>query len=167
MMTNAQLAKYHVLKKQWSDARKARGAAADQATLDALQVRTIGRASSSKNFTQADLDKMVAAFLAETDGGNLNAQLAQLDQPEARRARLEARIFAAGARIVTPGATKDQTEWRVINYVGGIVSNMGEARRWPILEERLLGKLAGILEARAARARGTKAPLPVDADCPY
>lgn len=166
-MTNAQLAKYHVLKKQWADARTARQQPADQATLDALQKRTIGRVCSSKVFTQADLDKMVGAFLAEIDGGNLNAQMAQNEQPAQRRAALEARIFAAGAKIVTPGATKDQTEWRVINYVGGIVANMGEARRRPILDERLLGKLAGILEARAARKAPEKAPEFTEADCPY
>jgi hypothetical protein len=166
-MNNAQLAKYHVMKKQWSDTRKERNQPADQAALDALQIRKIGRACSSKVFTQADLDKMVGAFLAETDDGNLDAQIAQIEQPEKRRAALEARIFAAGAKIVTPGCDREQTEWRVINYVGGIVANMGEARRWPILDERLLGKLAGILEARAARRPANQPTEPVGADCPY
>jgi hypothetical protein len=80
-MNSAQLAKYHITKKQWADARKARGAAADQAALDTLQQRTIGRACSSKDFTQRDLDAMLGAFLAEARPGDLNAQLQQIDQP--------------------------------------------------------------------------------------
>jgi len=162
-MNNAQLAKYHVTAAQWRKARAARGAASGEPALDALKQRTLGRVCSSKVFTQGDLDKMLGAFLAETADGDLDAQLAQIEQPEKRRAALEARIFAAGAKIVTPGDSKDQTEWRVIAYVGGIVANMGEARRWPILDERLLGTLAGILEARTARHPAA----PVGADCPY
>ena len=100
-MNCAQLAKYHITKKHWADARKTRGAAADQAALDTLQLRTIGRACSSKDFTQRDLDAMLAAFLAETKPDDLNAQLKQLDQPEARRAALERRLFAAGRTFIT------------------------------------------------------------------
>ena len=147
-MNCAQLAKYHITKKHWADARKTRGAAADQAALDTLQLRTIGRACSSKDFTQRDLDAMLAAFLAETKPDDLNAQLKQLDQPEARRAALERRLFAAGRTFITRD-TADQTEWGIIAYARGIVEKLRQPYAWPILDEALLGKVTGIMERRA------------------
>lgn len=160
-MNSAQLAKYHITKKQWADARKARGAAADQAALDTLQLRTIGRACSSKDFTQRDLDAMLAAFLAETKPDDLNAQLKQLDQPEARRAALERRLFAAGRTFIQRDRP-EQTEWAIIAYVRGIVENLRQPYAWPIVDEALLGKVTGIMERRAEQV-ARKA----DADCPY
>ena len=160
-MNSAQIAKYHITKKQWVDARKARGAAADQAALDTLQLRTIGRACSSKDFTQRDLDAMLAAFLAETKPDDLNAQLKQLDQPEARRAALERRLFAAGRTFITRDRP-EQTEWAIIAYVRGIVENLRQPYAWPIVDEALLGKVTGIMERRAEQV-ARKA----DADCPY
>lgn len=160
-MNSAQLAKYHITKKQWADARKARGAAFDQAALESLQQRTIGRVCSSKDFTQRDLDAMLGAFLAETRPGDLNAQLQQLDQPEARRAALERRLFAAGRTFITRDRP-EQTEWAIIAYARGIVENLRQPYAWPILDEALLGNVTGIMERRAEQV-ARKA----DADCPY
>jgi hypothetical protein len=50
-----------------------------------LHVAALGRARSSKDFTNADLDKVLAKFRAVHDGGNLEAQLAAENAPEERR----------------------------------------------------------------------------------
>ena len=147
-MNSAQLAKYHITKKQWADARKARGAAADQAALDALQQRTIGRVWSSKDFTQRDLDAMLGAVLAETKPDDLNAQLKQLDQPMVRRLAMEQRLLAAGAKFID-GQNAEHVKWKTIRYVQGIVENLGAVHRWPIYDEALLARVTGIVERRA------------------
>lgn len=162
-MNSAQLAKYHITKKQWADARKARGAAADQAALDALQQRTLGRVGSSKTFSQRDLDAMLAAFLAEIRPADFNAQMAQQDQPMVRRLAMEKRLLAAGATFIT-GATPAQVEWRTIRYVQGIVESLGAVHRWPIYDEPLLAKVTGIMERRAVQvARKARTTARVEA----
>lgn len=116
----------------------------------ALHVKALGKDKSSKAFTNDDLDKVIAVFKAVHDGGNLNAQLAQLDQPAQRREALEARLMKAGAVFIT-GENKDHQEWKIIAYAGGIVTNLGFERRWPIPDLGLLGKVMGIMEAQAKR----------------
>lgn len=151
-MTPAQTALYFY---QWGLARDwflAQGLDSKQvdAKRHALHVKALGRDKSSKDFTNADLDKVIAAFKAVHDGGNLDAQLAQLDQPEKRREMLTSRLMAAGAKFIT-GESKDHVEWKVIAYAGGIVTKLGEERRWPIPDLGLLAKVMGIMERRAAQ----------------
>lgn len=169
-MNRAQLAKYHCLKRDWAVARAKRNLPADQTALDALQVRSIGRAASSTTFTQSDLDKMVAAFLAEIKPADFNAQMQQQEQPFERRLKLSARIMAAGQTFVTFEA-EHQAEWRVIAYVGGIQRSMGYEVRWPIADEGQLQKITGIMERRAAavakKTARVPAPALADMDCPY
>ena len=147
-MNRAQFAKYHTLKKQWADARSKRQMPADQAALDALQQRTIGRACSSTTFSQVDLDKMVAAFMAEIEPGNFNAQMQQQDQPMVRRLAMEKRLLAAGVKFIT-GNDADHVQWKTIRYVQGVVENLGAVHSWPIYDEALLARVTGIMERRA------------------
>lgn len=115
-----------------------------------LHLKALGRAKSSKDFTNADLDKVIAAFRAVYDDANLDAQLDQIDQPEKRRELLTARLIAAGAKFIE-GRDKHDLEWRIIGYAGGIVTKLGEERRWPIPDLGLLAKVMGIMERRAAQ----------------
>ena len=157
-MNRAQLSKYHVTKSQWAAARTARKMPADAAALAALQQRTIGRACSSTTFSQTDLDRMLAAFLAESKPDDLNAQINQIDQPMVRRLAMEKRLLAAGAKFIT-GNDAGHVQARTINYVQGIVQNLGAAWNWPIYDEPLLAQVTGIMERRAAQvARKASAP---------
>ncbi|HYE32524.1 MAG TPA: hypothetical protein VEH27_13925 [Methylomirabilota bacterium] len=51
----------------------------------ALHTQALGKAKSSKAFTNADLDKVLAAFRAVSEPHNLNAQVRQLEQPKKRQ----------------------------------------------------------------------------------
>src|SRR4051812_46683499 len=54
----------------------------------ALTRRALGLDKSSKDFTNADLDKVLARIKAESEPGNLDAQIAIQESPEKRRAYL-------------------------------------------------------------------------------
>ena len=153
-MNNAQLAKFHVLKSQWAKARKAVGRPGDDAALDALKLRKIGRVCSSKEFSQHDMDTMVAAFLAEIDPANLNAQMAQQDQPDKRRAALMARCNAACEEMADTSCGEYQfgnAKTRQ-GYIAGLAKKL--TGKWPeACTEAELGKVAGVLEARVKQLK--------------
>lgn len=154
-MNNAQLAKFHVTKSKWSAARKAAGRPGDDAALDALKLRTIGRVCSSKAFSQGDLDAMLAAFQAEIAPGDFNAQMRQQDQPDTRRAALLARCDAACVAMADRSCGEYQfsrPETRA-RYIAGVAKKL--CGQWPeACTEAELGKVAGVLEARVKQLGG-------------
>ena len=90
---------------EWGQVRKfyrSKGIDAKQADnkRHELHRRALGSDRSSKNFSNADLDKVIAVFRAVYDGGNLDAQLAQLDQPENRRLALVKRCHVAAGSFI-------------------------------------------------------------------
>ena len=113
-----------------------------------LHVQALGCDKSSKSFTNADLDKVLAKFRAVYDGGNLDAQLAAIDMPEKRRTAMERRIFSAGAKFIS-GDDHHQREWRTIAYTQGICRKLGFPADWPMRDERQLAQVMGIIERRA------------------
>ncbi len=115
-MSPAQLKLYRAL---WGQARRvlrAQGMEPKDAEAErhAIHVRELGRDKSSLALTNADFDKVKAAFLAITDDTDLGAQLAAQEQPRKRRlwtvrdlcARLEkSEAYALGiARQMQGGA---------------------------------------------------------------
>jgi hypothetical protein len=64
-----------------------------------LHKKALGADKSTKAFTNGDLDKVMAAFRAIHDGGNLNAQMDAEDQPERRRGKIEARAWILAREI--------------------------------------------------------------------
>lgn len=58
-----------------------------------LHEKALGQKKSSKDFTNADLDKVLAAMRAITEPGNLTNQLKALDQPARRNAEARAKCF--------------------------------------------------------------------------
>ncbi len=113
--------------------------AADQKRHD-LHVKALGRDKSSKSLTNPDLDKVIAAFRAVWDGGNLDAQMRQLDQPEARLRALHARIAQLAEACGIEGGEE---------ALGAYLKNFLKGRSWGDLTERDLEKVAGILGRRA------------------
>lgn len=131
-----------------------------------LHKRALGRDKSSKDFTNAELDRVIAVFRAVYDGGNLEAQLAQLDQPESRRRSMIARCNVA-VRSFIEGTTETMIEQNAKAYLDGTAQRMfgvafvhldngqeGNAQ---------LAKVMGALE-RTARVRREKA---AERDDPY
>lgn len=118
-----------------------------------LHRKALGRNKSSKEFSNADLDKVIAAFRAVWDAANLNAQLRQLDQPEHRLQATRQRI----AELASQCGVK-HGEAGLEAYF----ANWFRGRRYESLTERELQQLAGILQRRLAQLKPA-APAAVEA----
>jgi hypothetical protein len=119
-----------------------------EATRHTLHRKALGKDRSSKALTNAELDVVLAAFKAVSEGGNLEAQLRQLDQPDWRRGELERRILRLAVRCGIEGG-----EAGLVAYLG----HFFRGRQLRELDERELQKAAGIL-ARRARQLGSEPP---------
>lgn len=108
-----------------------------------LHKKALGRDKSSKAFTNADLDKVIAAFRAVSDDGNLNAQLRQIEQPEERRRAHVKRAHAAMRTFLT-FETEAQFQQAAENYANGTARNMFGAR-FDELPEAQLAQVMGAL----------------------
>lgn len=125
----------------------------DQARHD-LHRKALGQDKSSKAFTNSDLDAVIATFRAVWDDANLDAQLRQLSQPEARLAALRKRISElAIACGVTRGAAGLADYFR----------HWFKGRAYEDLNERELHQLAGILERRRRQLKPSATTTPVQA----
>lgn len=140
-MTPAQNRKYRW---EWSKVRThlvARGMGAGQCEKErhAIHVRALGKDKSSTRLTNADFDKVIAAFRAAWDAGNLDAQLRQIDQAEKRvdilRTRIARLAEECGIADGEDGLDAYFRDWLKGRTVAG-------------LNERELQQLAGILERR-------------------
>lgn len=119
----------------------------------ALHAKALGRDKSSKDFTNADLDKVIAAFRAISDGGNLDAQLAQIDQPEERRKWIIGRCWRAMGTFIT-GENENKRQFACEAYINGTAQRMF-SRRYDALSDTQLAQVMGALE-RTARVRKAK-----------
>ncbi|MBL9187887.1 MAG: hypothetical protein JNK23_10435 [Opitutaceae bacterium] len=108
-----------------------------------LHRKALGRPKSSKEFSNADLDAVLAAFLAVSEGGNLDAQLAQLDMPEKRTAMAVRRIGVMMLHL-------NLETGRESGYVAGIARNLfgHDDGQWHQLNAAQLGQLEGVIVRR-------------------
>lgn len=155
-MNAAQIIKIKTLESQWFKARKAAGRPADQAALDALKLRKIGRVCSSKLYSQDDMDEMVGAFTAEIEPGNFGAQMKQQNQSDARKAAALTRCrlacdaladFSEYARLDKPQAQD--------SYIAGVARKL-TGRAASECSEAELAKIAGVIDAHVARLRAAR-----------
>ena len=160
-MTAAQTSLYFF---EWGQVRRhylARGIDPKQADnkRHELHRRALGADKSSKDFTNADLDRLIAVFRAVYDGGNLDAQLAQLDQPENRRQAMIRRCHVAAGSFI--GGHDDDAHARgVAAYLDGTADRMFGVKFVDLDHGQpgnaQLAKVMGALE-RTARVRKAKA----------
>jgi hypothetical protein len=137
---------------EWSRAREfylGRGLTheAADAKRHELHRKALGRDKSSKSFSNADLDKVIAAFRAVWDGGNLDAQLRQIEQPEQRLRELHARIARLAEACGVDGGDEG---------LAAYLKNFLKGRSFAGLGERELQQVAGILERRAKQLAPTE-----------
>jgi hypothetical protein len=124
-MTPAQTSLYFF---HWGQVRKhhlARGIDPKQVDVKRheLHKRALGRDKSSKDFTNADLDKVIGAFRAVYDGGNLDAQLQQIDQPDNRRAAMVKQCRDSAATFID-GRDEAHKTFLIDRYLDGIADKM-------------------------------------------
>jgi hypothetical protein len=122
-----------------------------------LHRKALGVDKSSKDFTNADLDKVLSAFWAITKPADLNAQLRQQDQGEQRMSKLLGDARSLASRCVSKPGLEGV-------YLDGMARKVFETSQYHLLNEKQLGSLCGILRRRIAqlkagpRARGKQAP---------
>lgn len=124
-----------------------------------LHRRALSRDKSSKDFTNAELDRVIAVFRAVYDGGNLDAQIAQLDQPENRRQAMIKRCHVAVGSFIE-GKDDDAKARNLRAYLDGTAQRMFGVAFVHLDQGQdgnaQLAKLMGALE-RTARVRKEKA----------
>ncbi len=112
-----------------------------------LTRKALGVDKSSKEFTNAELDRVLAVIRAEREPANFEAQLALQDMPEKRRALLVHRITALAYHTVDEGG-------RGTSYVDGIARKMFGCA-YHDCDERGLQQIEGIVRRRIRQRKFT------------
>lgn len=124
-MTGAQTMLYF---REWGrvrDVLKGKGLPHGDVARHALHLKAIGERKSSKDFTNADLDKVLAACRAITEPGNLTAQLRALDQPALRNVEARAKCFALLVELgIGKGLEPDHADNTRRAYLDAIVRKL-------------------------------------------
>ena len=159
-MTAAQTMLYF---REWGrvrDVRKSAGLPCGDIERHTLHKRALGVAKSSKDFTNADLDKVLAAMRAITQPGDLTAQLRALDQPELRIHEAHKACLALLTDLGI-GAGEDMTraEWLRQSYLDGIVSRItrGQKLNYSTLSDREANHILHTLQRRLLAQQQAKA----------
>lgn len=142
-MTQAQLALYRF---EWGRTRKwlrAHGRTPERADSMRHEIHkaALGVDKSSLEFTNADLDKVLAKLRSYSDGANLDAQLAAEDQPAHRIQALVANARELAAAVVSREGTERA-------YLDGLAKRVFKNGDYQALQERQLQQLCGILARR-------------------
>lgn len=117
-----------------------------------LTEKKLGYKKSMSNWgtwTNAEVDKVLAAFRAISDGGNIDAQMAAEEQPAARKMRLQSAVFEVAEKIWPMQGAVDplyQRE-RKVNFVCLRVCKM----RWDSLSDVQLARILGVLKRQLER----------------
>lgn len=113
-----------------------------------LHVKALGVRKSSKDFTNTDLDKVIAAFRAVYDDENFAAQMQQQDQPEERRRKMVGRCWAA-MRSFLACETEGHFQRAAENYSNVVARNICGVASLDACNDAQLGKVMGALERSA------------------
>ncbi len=148
----------------WSETHGVTTAAQLDARRHALHVKALGRDKSSKAFTTDDLDRVIAAFRAVWDGGNLDAQLDAQEAPEERLAAVLDKCQAATWEMYELGDLRLGNRERAMRYVAGTAKNV-IGKELSDCTEADLGKVLGCLlrRVRVLRAQNPAAAASLDA----
>lgn len=122
----------------------------DAAQVDAkrhqLHKQALGVMKSSKKFTNADLDKVLAVFRAITQPDNLNAQLHAIEQPEQRMAKLHADCRAIVLQLPKIAAAQ-HPETYADNYINQVAFSLAGVVFYALSEQNA-ARVLGILRHR-------------------
>lgn len=175
-MTSAQNALYW---REWARVRdmlRTRGKSVGQSEdyRHELTRRALGVAKSSRDFTNAEFDKVLARLRAEADPANLEAQLAVQESPERRRGFLlqkaEETCYAMWSH---GGDTRLMREEARDGYIEGTARRV-IGREIAACSDAEIAKVVGCLEARlkrlvarAAERQNSPAPAAEDSGNPF
>lgn len=139
------------------DVMKAKGLPFGDVQRHALHKKALGVTKSSKDFTNSDLDKVLAALRALIDPGDLRAQLRALDQPDLRRQDCWQKIspILEELRIANDRAFDEHDlDNRRLAYVEGIVAKVIPGKvRWDQLDDKEAAVVLGVMQRRMFAVR--------------
>lgn len=142
-MTAGQTAMYFAEFGKLRDVLRARGwsSAKIEAHRGEITVKALGKAKSSKLFTNGDLDKVLGVIRAATAPADFDAQMRLQDMPEKRHRIIMARIHSLSLSVgLEPGGES--------GYVAAIAGNMYGRRDYENLSVQELGRIEGALRRR-------------------
>lgn len=147
---------------EWGLARKhylAKGFDPKQADAKrhALHRKAFGCDKSSKDFTNADLDKVIAVFRAVWDGGNLDAQIEQIEQPQKRRGAALSRINVLKMYLRVKNGLEG-------SYVGGISRKLFGTDQYQNLDDVKIAQLEGVIVRRLLQIHSAERVEQIRAD---
>jgi hypothetical protein len=118
-----------------------------------LTRRALGVAKSSKDFTNADLDKVLARLRAEIDPADLDAQLALQESPDRRRVYLLERCEEVCGAMWSHGADSRLLHLEARQgYIRGTARNVCKKELEDCTDAEI-GKVLGCLQARLKRLK--------------
>lgn len=173
-MNAAQTAMYFSIWGRVRDVYKAKGLPCGDVQRHALHLRALGYRKSSKDFTNAELDKVKGAMMAIVEPDNLNAQLRALDQPELRKLEVWNKLAAICEDLkIGNRYAYDEHDLlhRRLAYLDGIIAKVIKTtKRWDQLDDREANVLLGIMQRRQmfqARSRAKHATPAEDESVPF
>lgn len=152
------------------DVRKAKGLPCGDVQRHAFHKQALGYNKSSKDFTNAELTKVLAVFKAITEPGNLLAQLKALGHTEFQRAEAWRHVLAICVELKIGDKwayDKDDLLNRRVAYVDGIVAKVIKSKvRWDQLDDKEANVILGIMRRRlfAVQKQRAKHATPAAAD---
>jgi hypothetical protein len=149
-MTPAQTAMYFAEFGKLRDVLRARGWSGTKIEQHRaeLTVKALGKEKSSKLFTNADLDRVLAVIKAATAPADFEAQMRLQDMPEKRHALILARIEFLSIKVgLNSGGER--------SYVEAIAQNMHGTSKVEELTVHQLGKVEGALRRRLKQQKLT------------
>lgn len=119
----------------------------------AITEKALGYAKSMsawKTWKNAEVDKVFAAFAAIYDGGNLDAQLDAIDQPDLRRSRVLSECLALAGSIKDQHPDAPDYDYVVWNYLNALARRICGKKAEECTDAQL-HKLKGILQLQCNR----------------
>lgn len=169
-MTGAQAQLYF---REWGrvrDVLKAKGLPHGDVERHKLHLKALGERRSSKDFTNADLDKVLAAFRAITEPGNLTPQMRALEQPQYRNVEARARCMEILDDLeIGRDSTIERSEFIRGAYLDGIVKRLthGKHINFSTCDDRTANAILRTLQLRLLSRQRAKEKVMAAKNCPF
>jgi hypothetical protein len=169
-MTPAQQMLYF---REWGrvrDVLKAKGLPCGDVERHKFHLKALGVRKSSKDFTNADFDKVLAAFKAITEPGNLTPQIRAMDQPMLRNIEARARCMKILEELeVGRASTIERSEFIRGSYLDGIVRRLTQGKHinFSTCDDRTANAILHTLHMRLLSRQRAKEKALAANNCPY
>jgi hypothetical protein len=169
-MTSAQSMLYFREVGRVRDVLKAKGLPFGDVQRHALHKKALGVAKSSKDFTNADLDKVLAALKAISEPGNLTAQMRAMEQPQLRRLDAQTACLKLLDELgIGRDSTQERTDFIQRAYLDGIAKRFTHGAHicFNTLDDRTANAILHTLRMRVLSRQRAKDKALAAANCAF